>query len=65
MPLLFAYGKNRFSHDEAQMWVETNCRKGKMWTESKCRKNSYYLKSTCFDLNQIVRHYLLFEKSEF
>ena len=30
------------SHDEAQMWIETNCRKIptilKMWTESSCRK---------------------------
>ena len=42
MPLLFAYGKNRFSHEEAQMWIEINCRKIptmlKMWTESNCRK---------------------------
>ena len=43
------------------MWIEINCRKIptilKMWTESNCRKS--------FDLDHILGHFLLFEKSEF
>ena len=52
----------------AQMWIETNCRKIptilKMWTESNCRKIRYDCMSKSYDLDQIVGHFLLFEKSE-
>ena len=51
------------------MWIETNCRKIptilKMWTESNCRQIRYDCMSKSFDLDQIVGHFLLFEKSEF